>query len=284
MTPRDDRILPITRYPLAFLGLLSTIFGPILFFLPNNTETMFSWTITPAMSAVFVGASYMFGALVIWHALWLGRWHLFRVALTGTWAFSTAMLFATILHWDRFHHGTIIFYGWFAVYILTPILIPIAYWQNQPCDPGVSATEPQISRSVRLVMAVIGGALAVLGLVLFLNPALLQAVWPWRLTPLMARVFGGWFLLPGVAGLMGYIEPRWSSFRPVLPDVAIWQGLLLIGSLMRLNDFDFTKPSAAVWFAMLIGGIVLTLGFYIYHERRFASQAAPSQGQTAAVR
>jgi len=281
MPPRDDKILPITRWPLAFLGLLSTIFGSILYFMPNSTATLFAWTITPAMSAVFVGASYLFGALVIWHSLWLGRWHLFRVALVGTWAFSTAMLIATILHWDRFHHGTILFYGWFAVYVVTPFVILIAYWQNQKRDPGVSPDEPQIPRSVRLVMTVVGGLLTLLGLAMFINPAAFQPYWPWMLTPLMGRVFGGWFLLPGAAGLMSYIEPRWSSFRPVLPDAAIWQALLLVGSLMHLSDFDFNRPSVWVWFGALVGGILLTLGIYIYYERRFSGYTKSSAGERA---
>jgi hypothetical protein len=264
---RDDRILPITRIPLTFLAILSSIFGPMLFLLPNNTDTLFAWTITPAMSAVFVGASYTFGALVIWVTLWRGKWHPLSLALTGTWAFSAAMLASTILHFDRFHHGTILFYGWFAVYIFTPILLPIAYWLNRRYDPGVQPGEALVPQSLRIVMAIVGGLLVALGLAMFLAPAAFATVWPWRLTPLMARVFGGWFLLPGTAGITALMEPRWSTYRPVLPVVVVWQVLLLIGSLMHLADFDFTRPSAMLWFAMLVGGILLTIGLYVYQER-----------------
>lgn len=104
---RDDRILPATRWLLMPLGILATTFGLILFFLPDRTDTLFAWTIVPQMSAVFIGASYIFGAISIWHLLLNGRWHPMRVALPGTLAFGTAMLAATLLHLDRFHHGSL---------------------------------------------------------------------------------------------------------------------------------------------------------------------------------
>ena len=275
---RDDRILRITSVPLALLAALSSLFGPLLFFFPNNTETLFVWTIQPAMSAVFVGAGYMFGALMIWHLLRLGKWHPLRVALTGTLAFAVAMLGATLLHWDRFHQGTILFYGWFAVYLLTPILIPLAYWRNRIHDPGPQPGELLLSQRVRLGMAIVGVGLTVVGLVLFVVPTLLIPVWPWRLTPLVARVMGGWVLLLGVGSVVGYIEPRWSSFRPLLLDAGLWGILLIVGSLLQLGDF--TNGATWLWFLVLSAGTLTCLGIYLYYEKFAAGKPFTSPTQT----
>lgn len=264
---RDNKILPLMRYTLAPLAVLSTIFGLILLIFPDRTETMFVWTITPPMSAVFVGAGYTFGAITIWHLLWQGRWHPMRVALAGTWAFSAGMLGATLLHWDRFHQDTILFYGWLLVYVATPLLLPVAYWLNQSHDPGPTADERRVSPTVRLGMTMIGLFFAVLGLIMFFSPTAFADIWPWTLTPLMSRVIASWLFLPGVSALLAYFEPRWSSYRSLLQDSLAWLLILLVGSILHRNDFDFSRPFTVIWYAALVGWIVVSIMLYIYHER-----------------
>ena len=264
---RDNKILPLMRYVLAPLAVLSTIFGLILLVFPDRTETMFVWTITPPMSAVFVGAGYTFGAITIWHLLWRGNWHPMRVALAGTWAFSAGMLGATLLHWDRFHHGTILFYGWLLVYVGTPLLLPVAYWLNQSHDPGPASDEPRVSALTRVGMTLIGVLFTVLGLIMFFSPTAFANIWPWTLTPLMSRVIGSWLFLPGVSALLAYFELRWTSYRSLLQDSLAWLFLLLIGSVIHRNEFDFSRPFTMIWFVALVGWILLNLALYVYHER-----------------
>jgi len=264
---RDDRILPWVRWTLAGLAVLSSIFGPILFLLSDRTADLFTWTIEPQMSAVFVGAGYVFGAIAIWHQLWNGRWRALYVALAGVWAFSTAMLGATLLHLDRFHHGTILFYGWFLVYVFTPILLPIAYLLNRGTDPGVQPNEYLVPRLIRLVLLLVGLAYAVAGLTFFLAPTAVADVWPWRLTPLVARVMGGWLLLFGLGAGLAWIEPRWSAYRLLTLDAIAWLVLLLVGSLLHTADFDFGRPLAVPWFVGLAAAIAGTVGYYWWNER-----------------
>ena len=49
---RDDSLCRSTYLAFAPLALLSAIFGPLLYFFPDRTDTLFAWTIVPAMSAV----------------------------------------------------------------------------------------------------------------------------------------------------------------------------------------------------------------------------------------
>jgi hypothetical protein len=264
---RDNKVLPLTRYTFAALALFTTIFGLLLLLFPNRTETTFVWTITPPMSAVFVGAGYTFAAITIWHLLWQGRWHSIRMALAGTWAFSAGMLGATLLHWDRFRHDTILIYGWLLVYFAALLLLPAAYRLNQSRDPGPTADELRVSPTTRSGMTVIGLFFTVVGLLMFFSPTAFADSWPWTLTPLMSRVIGSWLLVPGVSALLAYSEPRWSSYRPLLRASLAWLLILLVGSILHRNDFDFSRPLSTIWFVALIGWIVLNIALFIYHER-----------------
>ena len=48
-----------------FSGLLVLIMGLILYFLPDQTETYFAWTIGVPMTAAFLGASYLASVFLV---------------------------------------------------------------------------------------------------------------------------------------------------------------------------------------------------------------------------
>lgn len=264
---RDDRLLPITWILLAPPAALALLFGVALFLFPDRTGTLFAWTITPRMSAVFVGASFTFGGLATFRLLWNGRWHPLGATLPGTWAFSTALLAATLLHWDRFHHGTLRFYIWLVIYVALPLGLPLAYWLNQRRDPGPAAVDVALVRRVRVGLALTGAVYAVMGLALFLRPAAFIPVWPWQLTPLMARVIGAWLILPGVAAIATYREKRYTAIRSLVRDLMLWEVLLLAGTFFERDNFDFARLSAWLWVALLGSTLVLTGAFYRSYER-----------------
>lgn len=116
-----------------------------------------------------------------------------------------------------------------------------------------------------------------LGLALFFTPATFIPIWPWQLTPLVARVIGGWTLLLGVGAIVGYIEPRWSAFRLLLLDAGLWGILLIVGSLLHLDDF--TAGDTWLWFLVLVGGTLTCMGIYLYYERFAARQQATTLAQ-----
>jgi len=271
---RDDRLLRLTQATFLPLALLSIVFGPLLYLFPDRTDLYFAWTITPAMSAVFIGAGYISGALVIFRLLWLGRWHLMRPFTLGGWGFIVAILAATLLHWDRFHHGTLFFYVWFVVYAAGPFLLPIAYWRNERYNAPPAPEELQLARPLRLGLVAAGAVFTVLGIVLFINPALFIPLWPWELTPLIARVVAAWIFLPGLGALGAIYEPRYMAYRPLIQLSIVWALLVLIGSLLHLDAFDFGRPLAWLWFIYLATIIPVVAGVYLYHERR-SGQSRP---------
>src|SRR5204863_6272606 len=67
--------------------------------------------------------------------------------------------------------------------------------------------------------------------------------------PLHARFLGSMYL-SGATFMAGCIlASRWDEVRVVLPGIAIWTGMLFVVSLFYLDQFDFTRNQAWVWFA-----------------------------------
>ena len=272
---RDDHLILLTKATLWPLAVLSAIFGPMLFIFPSQTDITWSWQIQPEMSAVAVGAGYIFGAFSITTLLLKNQWHALNIAIWGTWIFSTAMLLATLIHLDRFLVGTLRFYIWFIVYVTLPVALPIAWWLNRRYGTSRKPDDLVFGLSVRYVGLIAGLVFLGFGLFMFINPSGAAAIWPWELTPLMSRVLGGWVMFIGGGAIVLYFEPRYSAYRALLPSVIVWDIALLIGSLLHLDNFHLTRPSTWIWFIYLILATLGTVVMTAFADSRYRQHSTP---------
>ncbi len=119
---RTDRILPETRWLSAIIiPFLLAAFG-VLYLLPEHTGELFAWNIQPRMTAMMLGEAYLAGAYFFVRAVLSPRWHWVAVGFLPVTTFATLMGITTILHWDRFNHGSVAFWTWVVLYFTTPSL------------------------------------------------------------------------------------------------------------------------------------------------------------------
>src|SRR5437660_945446 len=109
---------------LVFLaGLQLTVFT-------EQTDTYFAWTITPPLTAAFLGAAYWAAVPVEVIAARQTIWAKARVAVPAIWLFTTLTLVATILHFGKFHFSSPIASAqgaarfWLAIYVRVPVVRP----------------------------------------------------------------------------------------------------------------------------------------------------------------
>jgi hypothetical protein len=285
----DDRLNLLTHLAVWPLVALSAVFGPMLFFLPDLTDQMWSWPIQPQMSAVVLGAGYILGAVAFATLLIRNRWHALSVALTTTWVFAVVMLAATLIHLERFFVGTLRFNVWFVIYVALPILLPVIWLLNRRRAAPRKPDDLVFIRPVRIALLLGGLLVMAFGLFMFVYPPGAAAIWPWLLTPLMSRMLSGWVLFVGVAGCLVFFEPRYSAYRFALPAIVIWGLTLLAGSLLHLDDFNFQRLTSWLWFLALlglIGGTALAFGAYEFigwrHGRRGVQLNAPTSAVAGA--
>jgi len=261
---RDDRVLPETRWLSAIMiPFLVVAFG-ILYLLPDHTQELFAWTIRPRMTPMMLGAAYLGGAYFFVCAATFARWHWVKVGFLPVTTFATCMGIATLLHWNIFNHSHISFFAWAILYFTTPFLVLGAWLRNRHTDPGTPDDNDFIvPQSVRLVIGSIGLITLLISIFLFLRPELMIRVWPWKLTPLTARVMGGLFALTGVGEICIALDARWSAVRIALQSQMIGVAAIVVAIFVSWSNFDqanlFTWGFVGGMFFLLIASPMLYL-------------------------
>jgi len=246
---RDDSILLQTRLALIVVVPFLLLAFLILYIFPDQSGERFAWTIKPHMTALFIGSGYLAGAYMFVYTIFGRRWHRIKTAFPAVTTFTVAMLLATVLHWDRFDLKHFPFQLWLILYVITPVLVPYLWVKNRVTDSGVpEPNDIPVPVLVRWAFTLAGGIGIALALFMFINPQAIIPLWPWTLTPLTARVLGGWFGLLGVGGLYASQDPRWSAWRVPLQSITVWGILILIGVWMNPQDF-----SGVLWNPFTIG-------------------------------
>jgi hypothetical protein len=255
----EDRVRPYTRVVAYVIIPFLVAAAFLLLVLPGGTEQHFAWTIAPPMTAMLLGSAYAGGIWFFAQVALQRRWHRVRHGFPAVLVFATLLAIATILHWDRFHFGHVSFITWATLYACTPVLILIAIIQNLREDDGMpEGDDVEIAAPWRYVLALVGAAASVTGLVLFIAPSLLIGAWAWDVTPLTARVVGAVLTLPGLVNVWMLWDDRWSAFRWVFQAQLVSLACILIAIVVRIGDFQWQRPSA--W--LFVGGIVLSAVVY----------------------
>lgn len=255
-TPQDNRILLFTRIIACVVILVLLLAFAVLYLAPDHTDVNFPWTVMPRTSAILFGVGYSAGAYFFVRLLIEKKWHRVQAGFLPIAAFTTCILTATLLHWDRFHHGTFNFYLWTIVYAVTPFLIPFVWWQNRHTEaPGLEEHDFRFSAPVRWLLGITGVAGNIAFLIVFAQPSILISLAPWQLTELTARIFAGWCILAFSTVLSIAFDGRWSATR-ILMESAMVGILLTLLALPRMwRDFDQAKPLTYVF----VGGVVFAL-------------------------
>jgi hypothetical protein len=269
---QDDRILRETRWLAAVVIPFLVVASVILSVWPNDTGKLFAWPIKPPITAMMLSAAYMGGIYFFSRVVMARQWHTVKVGFMPVTAFASLLGIATILHWDRFTHNHISFWTWAGLYFTTPFLVFGVWLRNRQTDPHLPTPDDiTLPGPVRWLMQVVGIATAIISLLLFLQPNLMIAVWPWKLTPLTARVVGAMFALPGIVGLGIATDQRWSAARIILEAQAFSILMIIIAAARAWSDFNPSNPSALFFVGglsgLLIGIVTLYVGMETRHKR-----------------
>jgi hypothetical protein len=285
MTPvgagvRDDRILAYTRgLSLAIIPFLLVAFV-VLYFFPSDTRRLFAWTINPTMTPMVLASAYLGGAYFFTRVLWERRWHVVKTGFLSVALFATLLGVATILHWDKFNHRHVAFWLWTGLYFTAPFLVIGCWLANRRFAAPVSGNEQRLGSGTRWVIGVIGLLATLQGVVMFVWPASVIAVWPWLLTPLTCRVVGAIFCL-GSAGIAVVLDPRWTTLRLMLQVEAVMVVAMLVASLRALTEFSTDRP--LTW--LMLGGFVFVLlgSAYLWYVMEITSgRARPAHPEPGA--
>jgi hypothetical protein len=257
---KNDRILLATRIVLVIVVPFLLLAFLILYVFPDLSGERFAWEIKPHMTALFIGSGYLGGAYMFVFAIFGRQWHRVAGAFPPVVSFTTFMLLSTFLHWDRFNIHHFPFQLWLILYIITPPLIFYLWWLNRKTDPGTpESVDILVPVLARRAFFWFGVAAMLWAIIMFVFPEVVIPHWPWKLTPLTARIMAGWFSLLGVGGLYTSRDTRWSAWKIPLQSITLWAALVVLASFLNPNDF-----SAGVWNSFTIGTLLSVLMLLVF--------------------
>ena len=232
------------RRMLAVAAVLVFAIGLPLYLLPDRTETLFSWTVSPPLTAAFLGAGYLAAVPVEYLASRKRTWADARIGVPAVWVFTTLTLILTLRHLDPFHFGgefdataRFVAWGWLIVYVVvSPVLAVL--WIRQVRVPGGDPPHTAVMPAgLRMVLAIQGVPIVVLGAGLYLAPGTFDALWPWQLSALTGGAVGAWLVGIGTAALHSVVENDLRRVRPAMIAYLLF-GILQIGAVARFAGAD----------------------------------------------
>lgn len=259
--------VPVQSVLVALSALLVPILVTAFFVLyvrPDLGAEYFAWPISPRMSSMMLGATYMGGAYFFLVVVYSRQWRHVWLGFLPVSAFAATMGLATLAHWDLFVHDRFGFLVWAVLYFAVPFVLPALWYRNRQLAVGADV-EPDrdVAPVIRRGFGGLGTVLTVAGLTLFLAPDLMAAAWPWQLSPLTARVMAAIYLLPGLFGIALAAYGTWDGTRYLLQALAVSIALMLVAVVVARADFDWSRPTS--W--LFAGGLLLILGLVAFAYR-----------------
>ncbi len=280
----DDRLLAPTRVTATLIVPVLVAAWSVLFLFPARSDDLWAWAVAPEMTALVMGGGYLAGAYFFARVTRARRWHRVGWGFVGTTVFTTLLLLATVVHWDRFNHDHVSFWAWLALYVITPPLLPVLFVRNRRFDPGVPEPgDVPVPRPMRVAWVVAGAAQVALAVVMTAAPRLVLDRWPWTITPLTARTLAAFIAFPAVTWLCLAVDDRWSSFE--VPFRTATLGLLLVAAaaVLARDDLDGPAWSVRVFAVVLAGTLAALLVVQVAMQRRAMPVRKRPRGSAAAA-
>jgi hypothetical protein len=202
--------------------VLVLLAGVQLFVFSERTAEWFAWTVSPPLTAAFLGAAYWASAAVEWTSSRASSWADARIAVPSVFTFTALTLLVTLLHLDKFHLGSefssatqAVTWAWIAIYAVVPVLMAVL-WRRQARLPGGDPPRQYpLPRAVVGLVALVAAALLGMGIWMLVDPLAAARLWPWELTPLTGRAIGAWLVGLGVSAAQTVVEADARRARPV---------------------------------------------------------------------
>lgn len=261
------------RLLLLSAGGLAVVAGPILFLFPYGTSTYFAWTIKHPLTPVFMGANYLGGLGAIW-SLRDNRWSLARVQMPGIIVFAVSQLLATALHTSIFNWSHPIAWAWLFVYATSPVATIALFVLTERGYQAPAPTGAPLPGTFTPLMRACGVASTLVGLALFLAPGLVAPVWAWSLTPLTARVIGGWYLAGAALQFMLAGQRTWQTAKVGVVSSLLVTVLQLAGAALHLSEFNGSVVGIVAY--LVFSTLLASVSAYAWLAARSAA-VAPAQ-------
>ncbi len=255
----------LMRRLLAVAGVLVVIIGLPLYFVPQNSNEYFSWTVRTDLSAAFLGGSYLAASVIEFSAARERIWANARIAVPAVLVFTLLTMIVTLTNESQYNYGASGFvqsagtWAWTAVYVVVPPVMLLVLWMQFRQGGSDPARQLPISRGLLGVLAAGGIALLVGGAILLVAPDASSWMWPWPVRDLTARSIGAWLVGFGVAMVQISWEADWRRVRAATLGAGALGALQLVALLRYLDVPAWDAPQTWIFVAVMCSFVALAM-------------------------
>jgi len=248
----------------AAVGLLALCVGIWGYFIPGQVDQAIPWLVPP-LHARFLGAMYLSGTAFMIGGI-LSQYYAEVRVMVRVIPIWTGMLFiVSLFYLHEFDYSRTQVWIWFGAYIVYPLIGLWLIWNDRNLQQNVPGAS--LPTWVRGYLAIQGVIVSILALSLLLFPEWMVAVWPWKITRLLAQIYSAPFLAYGLSSIMLSRRQTWPEIRVVVVATFVFAFGVLLASFIHRQLFSFGNVSTLLWF----GGFLLAttfLGFLTLHSLR----------------
>jgi hypothetical protein len=271
------------------LGIASglvLVAGFQLFVLSDHTDRWFAWTIAEPLTAATLGALYWGSFVTVRFAMREPTWQTARTLLLGTTAFTILTLITTLIHLGAFHlsggpaSAVIAGWAWLVVYVVVPVALVVLLVRGRRAPAVPIPARVPMPAWFRGPVVVIGGLIALTGVVMFVAPGWAAGWWPWALTDLTSQALGAWGVGVGTTMALTGRENDLVSARGAMWTALVLGPLLFVALVRYQSHVDWGRPAS--WIYAGITAVLLVMGLVGLRLRAVASrEGAPAAGVEA---
>jgi hypothetical protein len=252
-------VTPRLRLTLEAFAGLALIAGALLFLGATRTDTWWSWTIQPPLTAATLGAFYWAAFVLILMAARSRTWARARPAVYPVAVIAVLLLLITLIHIDRFDLNSLFGVFWVVAYALVPVLLAWTLFEQRGTPGEDRRGEQRLPRLLRRMLIIEGVVMLTTGILLLAAPGVADDIWPWALSPLTSRAIGSFLFGIGLAALIAVRDDDPLSFRAAAFAYTVLGVLELLALNVHIPDLGDRPPAttlyAAFWVAVVLTGV-----------------------------
>jgi hypothetical protein len=235
----------------AAVGLLALWVGIWGYFIPGQVDKAIPWLVPP-LHARFLGAMYLSGTTFMIGGILSQYYGEVRVMVRMILVWTGMLLVVSLFYLNEFDYSRTQVWIWFGAYIIYPLIALWLMWNDR--SDGQELPGSHLPTWARVYLAIQGAVVTILALSLLLFPQFMVAVWPWKITRLLAQIYSAPFLAYGLSSLMISRHQTWREIRVVVTATFVFAFGVLLASFIHRQLFPPINLSTLLWF----GGFLLT--------------------------
>ena len=241
----------------AAVGLLALWVGIWGYFIPNQVDKAIPWLVPP-LHARFLGAMYLSGTAFMIGGILSHYYGEVRVMVRVIPIWTGMLFIVSLFYLNEFDYSRAQVWIWFGAYLIYPLIALWLMWNDRHFGEQISGAV--LPGWVRGYLAIQGVIVTILALSLLFFPESMVAVWPWKITRLLAQIYSAPFLAYGLSSLMLSRQQTWTEIRVVVMATFVFALGVLLASFIHYQLFALINVSSLLWFGgFLLATIMLGL-------------------------